>query len=155
MINKDFGSRVCIKIWISWNTQRIRRFLSPCGCNNLYIIWRYYLLQVHLILWLSASSGGIFFLAGSRVPCSSLFVRLAESSPLHGFDIDGHMERSYFIQVLELMQMHPKERLRRVILTASWFIAINVGQFVPENSLRFPWHILIFSWRDLVDLVDL
>ena len=60
-----------------------------------------------------------------------------------------------FKQVLELMQMHPKERLRRVILTASWFIAINVGQFVPENSLRFPWHILIFSWRDLVDLVDL
>ena len=59
------------------------------------------------------------------------------------------------IQVLELMQMHPKERLRRVILTASWFIAINVGQFVPENSLRFPWHILIFYWRDLVNLVDL
>ena len=56
------------------------------------------------------------------------------------------------IQVLELMQMHPKERLRRVILTASWFIAIDVGQFSPENSLRFPWHILIFSWRDLVDL---
>ena len=26
-----------------------------------------------------------FLLAGSRVPCSSLFVRLAESSPLHGF----------------------------------------------------------------------
>ena len=48
-------------------------------------------------------------------------------------------------QVLELMQMHPKERLRRVILTASWFIAINVGQFFPENSLRFPWHIIIFS----------
>ena len=38
-----------------------------------------------------------------------------------------------------------KERLRRVILTASWFIAINVGQFFPENSLRFPWRILIFS----------
>ena len=37
-------------------------------------------------------------------------------------------------QVLELMQMHPKERLRRVILTASWFIAIDVGQF----SLRIP-----------------
>ena len=58
----------------------------------------------------------------------------------------------YDEQVLELMQMHPKERLRRVILTASWFIAINVGQFVPENSLRFLWHILIFSWRDIVDL---
>ena len=28
----------------------------------------------------------------------------------------------YLQQVLELMQMHPKERLRRVILTASWFI---------------------------------
>ena len=49
------------------------------------------------------------------------------------------------VQVLELMQMHPKERLRRVILTASWFIAIDVGQFFPENSPRFPWHILIFS----------
>ena len=58
----------------------------------------------------------------------------------------------FIVQVLELMQMHPKERLRRVILTASWFIAINVGQFVPENSLRFLWHILIFSWRDIVDL---
>ena len=33
----------------------------------------------------------------------------------------------YTTQVLELMQMHPKERLRRVILTANWFIAINVG----------------------------
>ena len=31
------------------------------------------------------------------------------------------------IQVLELMQMHPKERLRRVILTGIWFNAINVG----------------------------
>ena len=60
-----------------------------------------------------------------------------------------------YAQVLELMQMHPKDRLSRVILTVSWFIAINVGQFVSENSLRFPWHILIFSWRDLVDLVDL
>ena len=58
----------------------------------------------------------------------------------------------YTKQVLELMQMHPKERLRRVILTASWLIAMNVGQFFHENSLRFPWHILIFSWRDLVDL---
>ena len=56
------------------------------------------------------------------------------------------------IQVLELMQMHPKERLRWVILTASWFIAIDVGQFFPENSPRFPWHILIFSWRGPVDL---
>ena len=26
-------------------------------------------------------------------------------------------------------------------------IAINVGQFFPENSLRFPWHIFIFPWR--------
>ena len=32
--------------------------------------------------------------------------------------------RSYYQQVLELMQMHPKERLGRVILTASWF---NIG----------------------------
>ena len=47
-------------------------------------------------------------------------------------------------QVLELMQMHQKERLRRVILTASWFIAIDVGRFFPENCPRFPWHILIF-----------
>ena len=30
-------------------------------------------------------------------------------------------------QVLELMQMHPKERPRRVILTEIWFNAINVG----------------------------
>ena len=30
-------------------------------------------------------------------------------------------------QVLELMQMHPKERLGRVILTASWFNDINMG----------------------------
>ena len=30
-------------------------------------------------------------------------------------------------QVLELMQKHPKERLRRVILTGIWFNAINVG----------------------------
>ena len=30
-------------------------------------------------------------------------------------------------QVLELMQMHPKERLGRVILTASWFDNINMG----------------------------
>ena len=29
--------------------------------------------------------------------------------------------------VLELMQMHPKERLGRVILTASWFNDINMG----------------------------
>ena len=64
----------------------------------------------------------------------------------------NHFVQYVIIQVLELMQMHPKERLRRVILTASWFIAINVGQFVPENSLRFLWHILIFSWRDIVDL---
>ena len=45
------------------------------------------------------------------------------------------------IPVLELMQMHPKERLRRVIITASWFIAINVGQFFPwefpEISLAY------------------
>ena len=33
----------------------------------------------------------------------------------------------YRIQVLELMQMHPKERLGRVILTASWFNDINIG----------------------------
>ena len=30
-------------------------------------------------------------------------------------------------QVLELMQMHPKERLRSVILIASWFNAIDGG----------------------------
>ena len=30
-------------------------------------------------------------------------------------------------QVLELMQMHPKERLGRVVLTASWFNNINMG----------------------------
>ena len=30
-------------------------------------------------------------------------------------------------QVLELMQTHPKEILHRVMLTASWFIDINVG----------------------------
>ena len=30
-------------------------------------------------------------------------------------------------QVLELMQMHPKERFGRVILTASWFNNINIG----------------------------
>ena len=34
---------------------------------------------------------------------------------------------AYTVQVLELMQMHPKERLRRVILTGIWFNAINVG----------------------------
>ena len=33
-----------------------------------------------------------YFLFGSRVPCSSVFVRLAESSRRHGFDRDGHME---------------------------------------------------------------
>ena len=33
----------------------------------------------------------------------------------------------YIKQVLEMMQMHPKERRHRVILAASWFIAINVG----------------------------
>ena len=32
----------------------------------------------------------------------------------------------YKKQVLKLMQVHPKERLRRAILTASWFNAINV-----------------------------
>ena len=35
------------------------------------------------------------------------------------------------------MQMHPKERLCRVILTASWFIAIHVGQYFPEISLAY------------------
>ena len=35
--------------------------------------------------------------------------------------------KSFLLQVLDLMQMHPKGRLRRAILTASWFIAINVG----------------------------
>ena len=29
------------------------------------------------------------------------------------------------IQVLELMQMHPKERLRQVIMTASWFDVVS------------------------------
>ena len=35
--------------------------------------------------------------------------------------------RSFVLEVLKLMQMHPKESLRRVILTASWFNDINVG----------------------------
>ena len=30
-------------------------------------------------------------------------------------------------QVLESMQMHPKERLGRIILTASWFDNMNMG----------------------------
>ena len=37
------------------------------------------------------------------------------------------MTHDKWLQVLELMQMHPKERLRRVILTGIWFNAINVG----------------------------
>ena len=41
------------------------------------------------------------------------------------------------LQVLKLMQMHPKERLRRVILKASWPIAINVGQFFPVIYLAY------------------
>ena len=61
---------------------------------------------------------------------------LHQHPPINSFIIftlyDG--TRPLLEQVLELMQMHPKERLRRVILTASWFIAINVGQF----SLRIP-----------------
>ena len=31
------------------------------------------------------------------------------------------------VQVLVLMQMYPKGKLRRVILTASWLDAINLG----------------------------
>ena len=37
-------------------------------------------------------------------------------------------------QVLELMQMHPKERLRRVILTASWFVDV-----CPDYQMEYKY----------------
>ena len=35
--------------------------------------------------------------------------------------------KGLYKKVLELMQMHPKDRLGRVILTASWFNDMNMG----------------------------
>ena len=54
----------------------------------------------------------------------------AQNIPRHMHAIPAFCVFLWFVmgrQVLELMQMHPKERLRRVILAASWFIAINAG----------------------------
>ena len=66
---------------------RLRQFVYYLAI--LFIISPFNLMVIGFLWW-------YFLLAGSRVPCSSLFVRLAESSPLHGFDIDGRMERSYW-----------------------------------------------------------
>ena len=68
---------------------RLRQFVYYLAI--LFITSSFNLMVIGFLWW-------YFLLAGSRVPCSSLFVRLAESSPPHGFDIDGRMERSYFIQ---------------------------------------------------------
>ena len=67
----------------------LRHQYTPCcrrAAATIYIVF-----FVHLIWWLSPSSGGIL-LVGSRVLCRSWFVRLAESSRRHGFDKDGRME---------------------------------------------------------------
>ena len=48
--------------------------------------------------------------------------------------------------VLELMQMHPKERLCWVILTASWFNAINVGWDTNssiDHTIPAPWTLIL------------
>ena len=66
---------------------RLRQFVYYLAI--LFITSPFNLMVIGFLWW-------YFLLAGSRVPCT-LFVRLAESSPLHGFDIDGRMERSYFI----------------------------------------------------------
>ena len=48
-----------------------------------------------------------------------------------------HRDKCFWLykQVLELMQMHPKERLSRVILTVSWFNDINVGYWFYQYCL--------------------
>ena len=71
--------------WL-WNDNFVDiSLLSPCGCDNLYSIFCSFNLMVIGFLWW-------YFLFGSRVMCSSWFVRLAESSRRHGFDRDGRME---------------------------------------------------------------
>ena len=67
---------------------RLRQFAYYLAI--LFITSSFNLMVIGILWW-------YFLLAGLRVPCSSLFVRLAQSSPPHGFDIDGRMERSYFI----------------------------------------------------------
>ena len=61
------------------------QLLSPCGCDNSYSFFCSFNLMVIGFLWW-------YFLFGSRVMCSSWFVRLTESSRRHGFDRDGRME---------------------------------------------------------------
>ena len=68
--------------------------------------------------------------------------------------------RVVYTQVLELMQMHPKERLRRVILTGIWFNAMNVGYYLQHGQHRsctiewyererrgFPYSGTFFPWE--------
>ena len=80
-------------------------------------------------------------------------------------------------QVLELMQIHPKPGYFNSKLVYCYKCGILIAArttpflhhrtvregtltgfphsdtiFFPENSLRFPGHVLVFPWRDLVDL---
>ena len=43
-------------------------------------------------------------------------------------------------QVLELMQIHPKERLHQVIFNASWFNAINVEYWLQHGPYCYLHH---------------
>ena len=45
------------------------------------------------------------------------------------------LSRTSSAQVLEMMQMHPKERLGQVILTANWFDNINMGYRFHTNTV--------------------